>query len=84
MSIKWAIIFLLLFAVASIGVGFIKGAIQQRRSNKKAAKNAPAEENTSGKGEEKDKPSGKDNVEKPVDKKPETKPEKKTKKNICP
>ena len=75
MSIKWAIIFLLLFAVASIGVGFIKGAIQQRRTNKKAAKNAPAEEKTSGKGEEKDKTPEKDNTEKPADKKPETKPD---------
>ena len=49
MSIKWALIFLALFAVASIGVGFIKGAIQQRKINKEAAKNAPPVEKPSGK-----------------------------------
>ena len=70
MSIKWALIFLALFAVASIGVGFIKGALQQRKINKEAAKNAPPVE----------KPSGKDDAEKSADKKPEKKPEKKPKK----
>ena len=47
MSIKWALIFLALFAVASIGVGFIKGALQQRKINKEAAKNAPPVEKPS-------------------------------------
>ena len=70
MSIKWALIFLALFAVASIGVGFIKGALQQRKINKEAAKNAPPVE----------KPSGKDDAEKSADKTPEKKPEKKPKK----
>ena len=70
MSIKWALIFLALFAVASIGVGFVKGALQQRKINKEAAKNAPIEE----------KPSIKDDAEKSADKKPEKKPEKKPKK----
>lgn len=70
MSIKWALIFLALFAVASIGVGFIKGALQQRKINKEAAKNAPPVE----------KSSGKDDAEKSADKKPEKKPEKKPKK----
>ena len=70
MSIKWALIFLALFAVASIGVGFIKGALQQRKINKEAAKNAPPEE----------KSSGKDDAKKSADKKPEKKPEKKPKK----
>lgn len=70
MSIKWALIFLALFAVASIGVGFIKGALQQRKINKEAAKNAPPVE----------KPSGKDDAVKSADRKPEKKPEKKPKK----
>ncbi|MBR0456585.1 MAG: hypothetical protein IJJ01_07935 [Firmicutes bacterium] len=69
MSIKWAIIFLLLFAVASIGVGFIKGAIQQRRTNNKAAKNAPAEE----------KPADKEPVAKPEKKTKKKPPVKKPK-----
>lgn len=36
-SIKWVILFVLAIAFASMIVGFIKGAIQQRRINKKAA-----------------------------------------------
>ncbi|MBQ9015771.1 MAG: hypothetical protein IJ109_06580 [Firmicutes bacterium] len=40
-SIKWVILFVLAFAFASMIVGFIKGAIQQRRINRKAAKEAP-------------------------------------------
>ena len=72
MSIKWALIFLALFAVASIGVGFIKGAIQQRKINKEAAKNAPPEE----------KFSGKDDAEKSADKKPKKKPEVKRPKRL--
>ena len=72
MSIKWALIFLALFAVASIGVGFIKGAIQQRKINKEAAKNAPPEE----------KSSGKDDAEKSADKKPKKKPEVKKPKRL--
>ena len=55
MSIKWALIFLALFAVASIGVGFVKGALQQRKINKEAAKNAPPVEKSSGKDGAKDK-----------------------------
>ena len=80
MSIKWALIFLALFAVASIGVGFVKGALQQRKINKEAAKNAPPVEKSSGKDGAKDKSSGKDDAEKSADKKPEKKPEKKPKK----
>jgi len=38
MSIKWMVIFLALFVLVSIGAGFIKGAIQQRKINKEAAK----------------------------------------------
>lgn len=70
MSIKWALIFLALFAVASIGVGFVKGALQQRKINKEAAKNAPTEE----------KPSVKDDAKKSADIKADKKPEKKPKK----
>ena len=80
MSIKWALIFLAVLVVASIGLGFIKGAIQQRKINKEAAKNAPPEEKSSGKGGAEDKSSGKDDAEKSADKKPEKKPEKKPKK----
>ena len=67
MSIKWALIFLALFIVVSIGAGFIKGAIQQRKFNKEAAKNAPPKE----------KSSGKDSAEKSADKKSREKPKKK-------
>lgn len=77
MSIKWAIIFLALFAVASIGVGFIKGAIQQRKINKEAAKNAPPEEKPSGKGGAVVKDSEKNHAKKSDEKKSEGKSKKK-------
>ena len=76
MSIKWALIFLALFAVASIGVGFIKGALQQRKINKEAAKNAPPEEKSSGKDD------GKKSAEKKPEKKPKKKPEVKKPKRL--
>ena len=76
MSIKWALIFLALFAVASIGVGFIKGALQQRKINKEAAKNAPPEEKSSGKDD------GKKSAEKKPEKKPKKKPEVKRPKRL--
>ena len=60
MSIKSALILLAVLVVASTAVGFIKGAIQQRKINKEAAKNAPPEEKNSGKDGAKNKTAGKD------------------------
>lgn len=41
MSIKMALIVLAIIVVASTGFGFVKGAVQQRKINREAAKNAP-------------------------------------------
>lgn len=66
MSIKWLIVLFAAFVVVSIGAGFVKGAIQQRKINKEIAKNRPPEEPPS----EKESPK----------KKPDQKPKKKAKK----
>lgn len=60
MSIKNALILLAVLVVASTLVGFIKGAIQQRKINKEAAKNAPPDEKNSGKDGAKGNTPGKD------------------------
>ncbi len=79
MSIKWMVIFLALFVLVSIGAGFIKGAIQQRKINKEAAKNAPPVEKLAGKPAAKsvEKSAKKDSDEKSLNQKPAKKPKKK-------
>jgi len=83
MSIKSALILLAVLVVASTAVGFIKGAIQQRKINKEAAKNAPSEEKNSGKDGAKGKVSEKDAADKKAKKeKPKKKPEVKRPKRL--
>ena len=79
MSIKWMVIFLALFVLVSIGAGFIKGAIQQRKINKEAAKNAPPDEKLAGKPAAKpvEKSAKKDSDEKSLNQKPAKKLKKK-------